>query len=147
MAATPPTLHAIEHPAPHRDRARLAALWFGLTAAPLGWCIQTLSGAALAGHDCYPRQWPLPVPIWQSLWPILLAISVGGIALAIAGGAVAWHTWRSTRHERPDSAHHLMDRGEGRTRFMSMSGLITTALFLIALSFGTAALFMVPLCG
>ena len=60
---------------------------------------------------------------------------------------MALRSWRKTFDERADSAHHLLDRGEGRTRFMAMAGMLTSALFLIALVFGTAALCLVPLCG
>jgi hypothetical protein len=79
-------------------------------------------------------------PSWADLWSILLAISVAGIVLAIVGGLVAWRSWRRTREERPGSAHHLLDRGDGRTRFMAMCGILTSVLFLVALVFGTAAL-------
>ncbi len=143
--ALPP--HNVEHPAPLRDRVGIGALWFGLTAAPFAWSVQQLASTAFVGRDCFPHAFPLTAPLRQGLWPILLAISLAGIVLAIAGGVVSWRNWRQTRHERPDSAHHLLDTGEGRTRFMGMSGMMTSALFLIALVFGTAALFMVPLCG
>lgn len=138
---------SIKHPAPHRDRIGSRALWFGLTAAPLAWSLHLLFSTALVGHDCYPHQHPLVEPLWQGLRPVLLGICVAGIALALAGGVVAWRSWQRTRHEQPDSAHQLLDRGEGRTRFMGMSGMIVSALFMIALAFGTAAFLMVPLCG
>ncbi len=147
MAAHTLTPHDIQHPAPHRHRVGIGALWFGLTAAPLAWSIQQLASTALVGRDCYPHESPLAYPLWHGVWTVLLGISVASIALAIAGGAVSWRSWRHTRHEQPDSAHHLLDRGEGRTRFMGMSGMIASALFLLGLVFGTAALFMVPLCG
>jgi len=86
-------------------------------------------------------------PLWANLWWILLAISIVGIVFAIAGGVVAWQSWRRTFNEHPGSAHHLLDRGEGRTRFMAMCGMLTSAVFLLALIFGTAAFFLVPLCG
>lgn len=106
-----------------------------------------LSSAALSGHDCYPHEIPLSAPLWPGLWPILLVICVVCIAITIAGGVTAWRSWRLTRQEHPDSAHGLLTRGEGRTRFMAMSGMLTSALFLMALVFSTAALFTVPACG
>jgi hypothetical protein len=122
-------------------------LWFGITAAPLAWYLQMLSGAALSGHDCYPHERPLAEPIWQNVWTILLIISIVAVIIAVSGGAAAWRSWQQTHQELPDSAHGLLTRGEDRTRFMAMSGLLTSALFLIGLLFSTAALFMVPLCG
>jgi hypothetical protein len=137
----------ITHPAPQRNRVGLAALLFGIAAAPAGWNAQLLLSVALSGHACYPRARLLSVPLWGNLWWILLAISIFGIVLAIAGGAVAGRSWRRTHTESPGSAHHLLDRGEGRTRFMAMCGMLTSAVFLLALVFGTAAFFLVPMCG
>jgi hypothetical protein len=133
----------VSHPAPHRGRVGLAALLFGIAAAPAAWNAQLLFSVALSGHACYPRNKLLAAPLWSGLWSILLAISV----LAIVGGLVAWRSWRRTRKERPGSAHHLLESGDGRTRFMAMCGILTSVLFLVALVFGTAALFLVPLCG
>lgn len=137
----------INHPAPHRNRARLALLLFGLCAAPVAWNVQLLLGTALSGHDCFPREQLLARPLWNGLSPVLLAISLAGIVTAIAGGVVSWRSWRLTYEESPGSAHHLIDRGEGRTRFMAMCGILTSALFLLALIFGTIASSLVPLCG
>src|SRR5512142_2421812 len=137
----------INHPAPQRNRARLAVLLFGLCAAPVAWNVQLLLGTALSGHDCYPREHLLATPLWNGLSPVLLAISLLGIVTAIAGGLVSWQSWRRTYDESPGSAHHLVDRGEGRTRFMAMSGILTSALFLVALVLGTIAYCLVPLCG
>jgi hypothetical protein len=137
----------IGHPAPHRNRVGLAALLFGIAAAPAAWNAQLLLSVALSGHACYPRNRLLSAPLWGNLWWILLGISIIGIVFAIAGGAVAWRSWRRTFNESLGTAHHLLDRGEGRTRFMAMCGILTSAVFLLALIFGTAAFFLVPLCG
>lgn len=137
----------MNHPAPQRHRAGLAALLFGICAAPVAWNVQLLLSTALSGHDCYPREHLLAAPLWNGLSPVLLAISVAGIAMAIAGGVVSWRSWRRTYDESPGSVHHLVDRGEGRTRFMAMCGILTSALFLVALVFGTIAFYLVPLCG
>jgi membrane protein implicated in regulation of membrane protease activity len=137
----------ISHPAPQRDRVGLTALLFGIAAPPIAWSAQLLLSVALSGYACYPRNRFLAAPLWGGLWSILLAISVAGIVLAIIAGLVAWRSWRRTRDERPGSAHHLLDRGDGRTRFMAMCGILASTLFLVALVFGIAALYLVPLCG
>ena len=137
----------IGHPAPQRNRVGLAALLFGIAAAPAAWNAQLLLSVALSGHACYPRNRLLSAPLWGNLWWTLLGISIIGIVFAIAGGAVAWRSWRRTYNESPGTTHHLLDRGQGRTRFMAMCGNLTSAVFLLALIFGTAAFFLVPLCG
>jgi len=147
MAANNVPAMKISHPAPQRARIGLATLLFGIAAAPAAWNAQLLFSVALSGHDCYPHAIPLAAPLWNGMRPLLFAISMAAILLAIIGGMVALRSWRKTFDERTDSAHHLLDRGEGRTRFMAMAGMLTSALFLIALVFGTAALYLVPLCG
>jgi hypothetical protein len=137
---------SIKHAAPHRHRVSLTALFFGLAAAPTAWNAQLLFSVALSAHACYPRDVPLALPIWSGLWWILLAIGAAGMALAIAGGLVSWRSWRLTFEEAPGSAHHLLDLGEGRTRFLAMFGVLASFLFALALLFATAAVFVVPLC-
>jgi len=66
--------------------------------------------------------------------------------LAILGGLVSFRNWRLTFDEAPGSAHHLLDNGEGRTRFLAMFGILTSVLFALGLVFATAAVFLVPLC-
>jgi hypothetical protein len=147
MAANNVSAIKISHPAPHRGRIGLATLLFGISAAPAAWNVQLLFSVALSGRNCYPHANPLAAPLWNGLRPVLFAISLAAIVLAIIGGLVALRSWRKTFDESAGSAHHLLDRGEGRTRFMAMAGMLVSALFLIALAFGTAALCLVPLCG
>jgi hypothetical protein len=137
---------SIKHPAPHRHRVGLAALFFGLAAAPTAWNAQLLISVALSAHACYPRDVPLALPIWSNLWWILLAIGLAGVVVAIVGGLVSFRNWRLTFDEAAGSAHHLLDRGEGRTRFIAMFGILTSFLFALGLLFATAAVFLVPLC-
>jgi len=135
------------HPAPHRSRVPLVALLFGLAAAPLAWNAQVLFSSALAGFVCYPHATPLAAPLWSGSRPIQLAVNLAGIVIALAAGLVAWRAWRITKEERPGSIHHLLELGEGRTRFMALAGMLTSALFLIALAFGLTVLCLVPQCG
>ena len=146
MAAEDLSQVSIKHPAPHRHRVGLAALFFGLAAAPTAWNAQLLFSVGLSAHACYPRDVPLELPIWGNLWGILLAIGLAGIAVAILGGIVSFRNWRLTFDEAPGSAHHLLDVGEGRTRFIAMFGILTSFLFALALLLATAAVFLVPLC-
>jgi hypothetical protein len=146
MAAENLSQVSVKHPAPHRHRVSLAALFFGLAAAPAAWNAQLLISVALSAHACYPRDVPLTLPIWGGLWPILVAIDVAGIVLAVAGGLVSLRSWRLTFDEAPGSAHQLLDIGQGRTRFLAMFGVLTSVLFTLGMLFAAAAVFVVPLC-
>lgn len=134
------------HPAPHQHRVRLVALLFGMFAAPMAWDLQLLLSAALSGHACYPRDVPLTIPSWPHWGSTLFGISLAAIVINIVAGLVAVRSWSRTNREKPGSGHHLLDAGEGRTRFLAMFGILTSALFLVATLFATAVQFFVPLC-
>ncbi|HWG11539.1 MAG TPA: hypothetical protein VN693_08610 [Rhodanobacteraceae bacterium] len=130
----------ISHPAPHRHRVSLGALVFGIAGAPLAWNVELLAGAALAGHQCYPRDIPLSLPRWTGTWEFLLTLSLAAIVLGLSAGGVAWHSWGRVRDEMSGSG------GEGRTRFLALSGMLCSGLFLLALLFTLAVVWLVPLC-
>lgn len=132
----------IMHPAPHRRRVGLLALCFGIVGAPLAWNLELLVGVALNGHQCFPRYMPRTLPTWSGTWGFLLGMNIAAFVLAIAALLVAWRSWQRTRDEKPGSAHG----GEGRTRFMAMSGLMCSGLFLLALLFTLGVILLVPVC-
>jgi hypothetical protein len=134
------------HPAPHRHRVGLLPIWFGIAAAPIAWDVQLLANSLFVGRACYPHAQPLTVPQWPALWLTILIISLAGIAVAVAAWLVSWRSWRLTHEEKGGGEHHLLEAGQGRTRFLAMVGMMTSTLFLFALIFGTLAVFLVPLC-
>lgn len=147
----PVSSHAIAdpqstHPAPLRGRVALFALVFGVVGAPLAWNAQLLIAITMTSHACYPARTPLAAPIWSELWPIELVVSVVGIGIGISAAVVSLRSWRRTRDEKPGSGHDLLSIGDGRTRFLAMCGMLTSALFLVALAFATVTLFLSPLC-
>lgn len=134
------------HPAPHRERAGLISLWFGIFAGPVAWNLQLLIATAFSGHLCYPDQQPLGPQTGQHLSWVLGLIDVLGIIVALAALGVAAGNWRRVRTEKQGSGRHLLDAGEGRTRFMAMLGIINSLLFLVALIFASLNLFFFPMC-
>ena len=132
------------HPAPLRHLVPVGALWFGLTGAPLAWSAQLVASYAFSAHSCFPRLVPLSVPqVGASVFVLLLlagsasALLVGGLALI-----TAVRSWRATVLETDASTHAAVDVGEGRTRFMTLSGIFVSAVFLLG-SFTLAALVLV----
>jgi hypothetical protein len=59
---------------------------------------------------------------------------------------VALRGWRATAQESPGPAHHLMEAGEGRTRYLSMIGMGFSLLFFVASVFGILIYAIEPLC-
>lgn len=142
MAEQPLPVTNIMHPAPHRHRVGLLALYFGIFGAPLAWNVELLVGTALTGHQCFPRYVPRALPMWTGTWSFVLGMNIVAFVLAIAAALVAWRSWRRTGDEKPGSAHS----GEGRTRFMALSGLLSSGLFLLALLFTLGVILLVPVC-
>ena len=135
------------HPSPHRHRVLRVALWFGLLGAPVAWSLQELVNVSLAGHACYPHDLPLAMPLWLQLGSIALWVEAVAVIVCIAAGLVAFASWRRSRNEKPGDAHQLLGSGDGRTRFMAMAGVMTSALFLIGTALAALNLTAVPPCG
>jgi hypothetical protein len=135
------------HPAPSRREVSLAALLIGLVGAPVAWSVQIVLGFALSAYACYPRRMSLPEPVLAGLRTELGLVSTVAIVLAALCTLVAYRSWARTRKEQESDGHALLDAGEGRTRFMAMCGLLTSASFLIALIFTSMVLLLVQPCG
>lgn len=143
-AASP--MHRQPHPSPQRHRIGRFAVWFAIAAAPLAWNLQLLFNVGLVAHGCFPHDEPRAQPIWSRLPVAVGAIEVAALVVCVVAGLVAWRNWRRTRDERPGSAHHVLEGGDGRTRFMALVGLLTSALFGLAVVFAAIVLALVPPC-
>ncbi len=135
------------HPSPHRHRVSRWSIWFGLLGAPLAWCLQELVNVSLAGYACYPHDVPLALPLWPHLTSISMWVEIVALVVCIAAFIVAFSNWRRTRDEKPGDAHRLLGSGDGRTRFMAMTGILTSVLFFVATGLATFNLAGVPPCG
>ena len=145
------------HPAPARGNVALWTLWFGFLGAPLGWSLQSLANTAVASHGCYPSLYPLSSPATGGMRGILFVISLVAIVLGVAALVMSVSTWRRTNHEHQEKSGEgarshsqstaALETGEGRTRFMALSGVLTSVVFLIVIIAHTAAVFVVTPCG
>ncbi len=135
------------HPSPHRHRVARWAVWFGLLGAPIAWGLQEFINVSLAGYACFPHDTPLAAPLWANLAAIALAVDAVALAICIAAGFAAFHTWRRSRGEKPGDADQLLGSGDGRTRFMAMAGIMVSLLFLFGTALATLNLAAVPPCG
>jgi hypothetical protein len=134
------------HPAPDRHKARFGALVVGLAAAPVGWALQTIIGYSLVSASCYPGAAPLRMPVHPDLRGVLVALNLVALAIGLVGHGVAYRSWSATRTERDGSAAHLLEVGEGRTRFLAMCGRLVSLGFLVATLFTSVSLLLSPLC-
>ena len=130
------------HPAPHRDRVGGWLIGFGLFGAPAAWSVQSLLDVGLSGYACYPKDEPLATPIWSGLGIALASANVVALLVCVAAGIVAFVAWRRSGDERPGNAHHLLESGDGRTRFLALAGVLTSVLFVVAVAFETVQTFV-----
>jgi hypothetical protein len=137
-----------QHPSPHRDRVSVPLLFLGLFLGPVAWGLQLITNFALASYRCYPDGAPRTsiLPGWQWSSPAILLINVTAAVLALIGAAISYSLWQTVRNEHRGTVGHLVDAGEGRTRFLALWGVMTGLGFLVAILFDTVALSMVPQC-
>jgi hypothetical protein len=136
------------HPAKHRGRVSLLALFYGLFAAPVVWAGNLMVTYALGVHACFAGDHPLDRAIhgFAFAWPVILTCYF--VALAVCGSAfyVALRNWAVTGSESEGHVHHLVEKGEGRTRYLSMIGMAFSVLFFCAVLYGIISLAVEPLC-
>lgn len=136
------------HPGRHRHRIGVVALFFGLFAAPIAWAGNLMVTYALATHACYPDAEPLRQVVsgFGFAWPVILVCYLLALAICAAAGVVSFRNWRITGREVEGHIHHLIEKGEGRTRYLSIIGMAYSILFFAAVLFGAIVLAIVPLC-
>ncbi|MGE0259633.1 MAG: hypothetical protein AB7T18_12860 [Alphaproteobacteria bacterium] len=135
------------HPAPHRDRVGLGAIFYGLFAAPIVWAGDLMIAYGLIGHACYPGNLPLGQPTagLGFVWWLVLGCHLVALALIASGFFVSLRIWRLTGPPEGHS-HHLIERGEGRTRYFGIIGMGFSAMFFLITAAETISLALVPLC-
>jgi hypothetical protein len=138
-----------EHPAPHRGRVSLVSQLFGLAAGPAAWIAQLLLGYGLSSYACFPKDEPRltsPPPGWSGEHVWLLVINLACLVLTGVGFLAAYSNWRRTRAEKPGGAHRLLETGQGRARFLSLSGMLACGVFAVAILANTWTVVGVPAC-
>lgn len=122
------------HPATARHRAGLVSALFGLAAAPSAWIVQLLVDYGVSARVCHPGAAPrqdLPAGGEHAL---LLAINLGCLALALASLGVGLSAWRR------------LPADQGRARFLAACGLLSAAIFSVAILFDTPSALALRLC-
>ena len=109
----------------------LLALWFGLLASPIAWALHlTLS-------------YPLVPVVCAAGWELLLhAITAATALVALAAG---WVSWRSLQQIREDP-EAVPVQARSRGRFMAVSGLLLSALFLLVILVEGLPVFLLSAC-
>jgi hypothetical protein len=106
-------------------------LWLAIVIGPLAWLMFLEAAYALVPWAC---RRPTAGMI------ALVGASVVALALASVGLVSAWQTWRHVRGDVPTTAVIA------RTRFMALTALGTSALFVLIVVAGMLPLLLLPPC-
>ncbi|HEY8034195.1 MAG TPA: hypothetical protein VIF37_01230 [Methylobacter sp.] len=131
---------SIEVPSSRRSWVSMMWLWLGLFGAPAAWVAQLLLSEPFAAYACYPYQVPLSAPIWKGLPVLLMAISIACFAVALLSGFAAWISWRQFEKDR------IIKAGEDRNRFLVKLSILSSFIFIVAVTFNICAVLLVPPC-
>jgi hypothetical protein len=136
------------HPAQHRHRVSLTALFFGLFAPPIVWAGNLMVTYALGVHACYPGPQPLETIIhgFGWVWPVMLGCYILTLMICAAAAGVSYRSWKITGREVDNHLHHLIEKGEGRTRYLALIGMSFSALFFAVTFVGVIIFAIEPLC-
>lgn len=138
------------HPAPQRNRVAPLLLGACIAIGPVCWSAQLLINYMLGAQICFGADHPVvgaTPPGYDWLRPTMAALVLGAIVVAVASALLSWRHWTATRDEAPGPQHHFVEVGEGRTRFLAIWGLATSALFALVIIFVGIPLLVVPTCG
>lgn len=137
-----------KHPAPHRDRVGLGALFYGLFAAPIMWAGNFMVSYGLVNYACFPGGEPLPggQPGLGFVYWLTLAFYVLTLCVCASGFVVSHRNWRMTGSGPIPRDHDLLGFGEGRARYLAVIGMSFSALFIIATAAGILIYVFEPLC-
>jgi hypothetical protein len=130
------------------QRVKLHESFFGLFGGPIAWFLQFCAGYALASEPCFRAGERLATPVPALQWTLLamLVSMAAGIALALLSLIVSWRAYRRTKDEASGETVNLVEAGLGRTRFLSLWGVLLGSAFAAATAMTGVAFLTLPRC-
>jgi hypothetical protein len=104
------------------ERGGSKVLWFGVLIGPLCWSLQILIGYNLEEIACNPGSSTQKIA-GAEVEPVAIALTLVLGAVTALGTLVSYRCWRRTRSSGDASTG-------GRSEWMALAGVITSALFL-----------------
>jgi hypothetical protein len=83
---------------------------------------------------------------WTAEGAGLVIVSLLCLLAVLGSLALSWRSWRRLKGEKPGGPQGALDVGEGRSRFLAISGVTTAVLFAVAILFSAVEPFIVPAC-
>jgi hypothetical protein len=135
MSELSPKAPDVRHPSPERGKVSPWLILASWALAPAVWTLQVVGSYLLTSKACYPGYGPLSGTRVPDMSDFVLFASLVALGLAALAFWLALIGWRRTRCEKKGGAHHALDAGEGRTRFLALCGLIISTIFAAAIVF------------
>ena len=137
-----------DHPAPKRHAFGAHKTFVGLFGGPLAWYAQLCTGYTLTSWSCVSTAYRSHAPMsglpWA--WSAMVAATLAGVALSLTSLVISWRAYSHTHDEASGDSRHLMEVGEGRTRFLALWGMILGAGFALITSLTAVIFVMLPRC-
>jgi hypothetical protein len=117
-----------------------------VVAAPLAWTAHLLVNYSIAGQHCVGAADIGAMATPDGRVATILVIDLIATLIAATAGYVSHQHWLETQGEKGGGAHRLLHSGEGRTRFLSMCGMLTSGLFGVAIIIDAIGTIVGPTC-
>jgi len=102
-----------------KSAAGLLALWAGLLCGPIAWLLQLQTAYILIPWSCAHDVNAISLHL----------VTVAALLLTAAGGFISWRNWQRTGKKKHDNEGEAISR----SRFMSILGLFTSAMFFLTI--------------
>ena len=136
------------HPAPDRDQLPGWTASVLLYTGPLAWLLQLCVGEMMTSWPCFPDMDRREAPIagYEWTWLAAIAILILCAMTACLAGIFAWRKFGQVRRESEGGHDALVEKGHGRTRFVSLWAAYLGFGFALATLVTLVAFLLVPRC-
>ncbi len=121
-------------------------LWFGVAAGPILWFIHLFASYALVSVHCNWRFFSMPMLNRPGILAALIIITLVVFAVVLYAGFTARNNWRRLMRENPDGQGQQTERSWERQHFLSLSGMLLSALFAATILISLIPLFVLAPC-
>jgi hypothetical protein len=126
------------------SRSTRPALWYGILAAPAAFGIQEILDWLISSGAC-PSGNPADIggtPLFTDARAILWGIGAGALVIAAVALRIGIGAWRQSQ-----DPSFLSIRARVRTDYQAAAAMLVSGVFLIAILWQTAGVFVLPQCG
>jgi hypothetical protein len=117
-----------------------------LAAGPAAWVVQLVAGYAVSSLSCFPHDAPAASAPGPGEHAVLMTLNLACVLMALLGLAAAYLSWRGAGPGKVAGHADIMPARLGRARFLGACGILSGAIFCVAILFDTANVLGAPAC-